>query len=487
MIFRRALLLIVVAFGIAGCASSTKTLTQIEDHFKALERGETPDLDAIERLCRKGATAACAIRGEPAGLARTLAVIQGYTDTKVTMVGVVAPSNASLLYAVIAIGRKGDSAQKVFRVLRAQQSFRRDFSQWRVDHVRVDGLSPEVIYELWVIGQDGLLWDRREFRALDLNKSSPKIIAASCMDDGYRQEELMAWEKVRSRAPDALFLIGDNVYADKYLGLEAKGADPRTLWNRNVESRNLVSLFRWPKLVPVFAVWDDHDFGINDGDRTFPYKEESRAIFETFFPRPDKTEAFERGPGVSSRLSAFGQDFIFFDDRTFRSPNRQELPDQTHFGPGQEQWALSAVEGAGRPVWLISGDQFFGGYHSFESYEGNHATSFAAFKKKLAKLKAPFVFLSGDRHLIELMKIPKKELGFDTYELTTSAIHARTFSQNMDLNPNSRRINGAAGPHNFMELEPKAVGGTLHLKLKGWGLEEGILFERNLVIKRRSN
>lgn len=485
MNLRRALLSVIAAFGIAGCASSTKTLTQIENHLHSLSLGENPDKAAIERLCRKGATAACAINGEPAGLARGLAVIQGYTDGRTAILGALAPRDESLIYAVMARGRKGDSSQKVFGVLRAQQSFRREFSPWRVDHIRVDGLTPDVVYELWVIGRDGMLWDLREFRALDYGKSKPRIIVASCMDDGFRQEELAAWEKVRARNPDALFLIGDNVYADKYLGLEAKGADPKTLWNRNIEARNLVSLYRWPKLVPVFAVWDDHDYGINDGDRSFPYKDESREIFEVFFPRPAQTEHWVRGPGVSSRLTAFGQDFVFLDNRSFRAPNRVDSADQTHFGPEQEDWALSALAKSERPAWLISGDQFFGGYHSFESFEGNHGASFAAFKKRLQKLRVPFIFLSGDRHLIELMKIGKKDVGMNTYELTTSGIHARTFPQNMDLNPNPRRIGGAAGPHNFAEFEPRVIKGALHVKLTGWGLDEGILFERDLVIKRR--
>ena len=32
----------------------------------------------------------------------------------------------------------------------------------------------------------------------------------------------------------------------------------------------------------VIGVWDDHDFGVNDGDKTYPYKHETRDIFLDF-------------------------------------------------------------------------------------------------------------------------------------------------------------------------------------------------------------
>jgi alkaline phosphatase D len=36
----------------------------------------------------------------------------------------------------------------------------------------------------------------------------------------------------------------------------------------------------------VIGVWDDHDFGVNDGDQTFPYKLQTRDIFLDFVDEP---------------------------------------------------------------------------------------------------------------------------------------------------------------------------------------------------------
>jgi alkaline phosphatase D len=464
-----------------SCAS-TKSMRKIESYLQDQQSGKVPRVEDLDYYCHKGASAACAIRGQPVGKSHSLAVMQGMTDKSSAQFVVLAPKDADLVYAVMAV--EGGAGQKVHRVLRPQASFQRGFSNWRLDHVSVDSLIPGRVYEFWIIGPDGSLWDRRDFQSLDTAKATPRIIVGSCMDDGFRQEQIKSWEKIRARRPDILFLIGDNVYVKKYVGLDPHETDPEILWNRYVETRNLLDLFRWSSLVPVVAVWDDNDFGSNDGDRTYAYKADSKAVFDAFFPRREIDGVWQNGPGVAGRLTAFGQEFIFFDDRSFRTPNRQDIPGQSHFGDEQEKWAWAgAGTGAKKgPLWLISGDQFFGGYHSFESYEGNHPQAFGAFKAGLKRLDRPFVFVSGDRHLVELMKIGRKDVGIDTYELTTSPIHARAFSQNIDRNPNSRRIAGFAGPYNFMEIEPHAADNRLNFKVKAWGADEGILFEKDLTV-----
>jgi len=57
----------------------------------------------------------------------------------------------------------------------------------------------------------------------------------------------------------------------------------------------------------------------------------------------------------------FSNTFFFLDDRTFRSPNKLDHEDQTHFGREQEEWLFSQAAKVHEPLWLISGDQFFGG------------------------------------------------------------------------------------------------------------------------------
>lgn len=36
----------------------------------------------------------------------------------------------------------------------------------------------------------------------------------------------------------------------------------------------------------IIGVWDDHDYGINDGDKTYPFKNQTREVFLDFVGEP---------------------------------------------------------------------------------------------------------------------------------------------------------------------------------------------------------
>lgn len=40
---------------------------------------------------------------------------------------------------------------------------------------------------------------------------------------------------------------------------------------------------------PYIGIWDDHDFGINDGHKRYTYREESQQIFLDFMNEPKDT------------------------------------------------------------------------------------------------------------------------------------------------------------------------------------------------------
>lgn len=326
----------------------------------------------------------------------------------------------------------------------------------------------------------GKVIDQRTLRTFDLARTRARIAVASCMDDSYTKEQGQMWRDLLGHKPDALFLIGDNVYGDR----RGKGKDqrslpasPRTLWERYLETRRALELFKAEQLVPVFATWDDHDYGVNDAGRNHPFRAEAERIFRSFFPRTEITGVFEAGPGVSGIFQGFGQRFVFLDDRSFRSAKGEG--DEAHFGNAQEQWLAHALASSARPTWLISGDQFFGGYHRYESYEGSHPKAFKTFTAWLQNVKSPLFFLSGDRHLAELMHISTAEIGQDAYELTSSAIHAKTYPDAWAEGKNPRQIAGASGTLNYAIIETTAEP-SWKLDIAAFGPEKKQLF-RNTV------
>ena len=326
----------------------------------------------------------------------------------------------------------------------------------KIVRAKITGLKPSLTYELVVFRNDQLV-DRREFAALNPQHSNFRVLIGSCMNDGEKSEEIEAiWSRALEREPDAMFLIGDNVYADWVNGRYLAPANGAQLWRRYAETMSRLPVYRWKRLVPILATWDDHDFGVNDGDRRHPYKDEARAVFMSFFPQEaGLSSAWTSGPGVASRWNAFGFVFHFLDARSFRAPRNESTSapqPQTQLGEEQEAWLLSGLEPQ-KLNFLIKGDQWWGAYHRFESYEGSHPQGFQSWLSRLRENGATTVMMSGDRHLSEVMKISKEVLGYETYELTASPVHARKYNGDWKKIPNKRQIFGIDQRNNWLEIE----------------------------------
>jgi alkaline phosphatase D len=465
-----------IVFAIAfGCASSGPQRSR--SFFQAVEmaRGGAADQgrEAFQAACSQGSSAACFRVGRDVRIDSPLAILQGATSDSGTEIVVL--TEAKVTPQVFLWENDRD------RLIEPLSSNTIDIpgGQGKLSEFRYEGMAPNVKYQLLVVGAAGELLDGRELQTLDTSKKNVRFAVASCMDNRHPLQKQM-WTELVGREPEMIFLIGDTVYADTEVA-KSTPAPPDSVWKRYVETRRDLQIFKIRKLIPLFAIWDDHDFGMNDGDRTYPYKGETKKIFQAFFGSADFPGVFDRGPGVSARLNAFGQRFFFLDDRSFRSPV-SDKSQQTHFGVDQESWLFTDLF-TGAPAWLISGDQFFGGYHKYESYEGRHPESFTRFLRRLKAQSSPVVFLSGDRHLAELMEIPADVLGYKTYEITSSSIHAETFPEPWQQAPNPRQIEGVAGVNNYAFIEAD-TGSSLKLQVKVFGPDNRRLFSRDLQVKK---
>ncbi|MEM8882927.1 MAG: alkaline phosphatase D family protein [Planctomycetota bacterium] len=350
-----------------------------------------------------------------------------------------------------------------------------------IETVTFAGLPVGVDHELFVIRESKIV-DRRTFRVPDAAAAKGRILIASCLDDVFEKEQKQIWGEALAHGPDAIFLIGDNCYADVANGRLVRDITPAKLAARHAETRARLALFRAARLVPIFSVWDDHDYGLNNAGREFVHKRASKRIFRTYFPQPEIDGFLEHGPGLSSSFALFGQRWIFLDGRTFRSPNRNPVPDETVFGAAQEAWLFAQLAQA-TPAWIVSGAQFFGGYHRFESYEACQPNSFGRFKERLKTVKAPFAFVTGDRHLTELMKIDAGECGLETWELTTSAIHARTFPNSWEKSPNPRKVHGVSGALNYAVLDVES-GPALTAGIRVYGIDKVLHYDQAIKVAR---
>jgi phosphodiesterase/alkaline phosphatase D-like protein len=349
-----------------------------------------------------------------------------------------------------------------------QKRTTKSYSLWRVDQVRFTGLRLGEEYLLRVLTEVGVVFDQRRLRALDTRRPDARVAILSCMLELNPNRHEM-WRAVEKSKPDVLFFHGDNVYGDIFNFING----PRILWFRYVTTRRLVPFYHWESLVPVFAIWDDHDFGLNNVDGNYVHKENSLAVFNSFYAQQPIDDFYMRGPGVSGAVDMFGHRIIFLDGRYFRA-----LPSEKHgtglLGDEQFQWVSDLVNSTDQPLWLTHGSQFFAGEPGGHSYEIHGRAEFDSFKKMLAQANRPVVLTSGDVHYTEIMKLRRQEFGLDCYELTSSSLH----SVPDKFMPRNRRRTDATLKENFLFLDFN--GSDAAYDVTCIGRNEKIRFRRRL-------
>ena len=374
-------------------------------------------------------------------------VLQGTTDSTSTILRIVNPKFAKPSFKILT---NEDKEIKSF----IQKKITRKKHPFEITHLDIKDLKPNQTYKLAITGYDSKYTETRFFKTVDLTQNSYKILIASCASDMYNEIGNMIWPQAFSHNPDLTFLIGDNIYADVYSGMYIGKKIPTTLdhlWQRHIDHAMMLKIYRMKNLKPTFTMWDDHDYGMNDGNNQYKDKKQSLEMYHQFFPTKNN-EILTRSYGTGFKLNLKKHQFYFLDDRYFRDPDGVEKG--FHYGMKQRNWLKKELKHSQAKLdWLVSGDQFFGGYHKFESFEGNHHFQFQKFKKELKKFDKTYALISGDRHLVEVMQIPELEIGNLTYEYTVSGVHSAMFPGNLgDPKSNPYRVDGFDGESNYAIL-----------------------------------
>lgn len=148
---------------------------------------------------------------------------------------------------------------------------------------------------------------------------------------------------------------------------------------------------------PVYAIWDDHDYGPNNSDGTEPGKANSLKIFQEFWANPACGEA--DNPGCYFTFTRGDVQFFMLDGRYHRSPNKAEdTLDKTMLGAKQLEWLKRELLASKAKVKLLANGSEWESYGSEDSW-----TYFKQerdpFLRWIDEQKVEgVIFLSGDRH-----------------------------------------------------------------------------------------
>ena len=239
--------------------------------------------------------------------------------------------------------------------------------------------------------------------------------------------------------PDLMIWGGDNLYFQ-----DSDELDPAAMAKRYLRQRTFAPLQKLLTAAPHLAIWDDHDYGPNDADMSYVMKGESLELFRRYWANPSYGQPDV--PGVFGRARWGDVDIFLLDDRWHRSANRTiDAPGKTMFGAQQLAWLKNALIYSQAPIKLVvNGNQMWNRVNRFEGW--NHfASEQTAFAEWLLAQKIDgLIFLSGDRHFSELLKVDRPGT-YPLYEYTSSPLTSRAW----------------ADPEAVEKQNPQVVPGTL--------------------------
>jgi alkaline phosphatase D len=289
--------------------------------------------------------------------------------------------------------------------------------------------------------------------------------------DGYG-----IFDAIASKQPDLMLWLGDNIY------LREPDWGSRTGYlHRYTHTRSLPELQRLLRSTHHYAIWDDHDFGPNDGDGSWVNAPLALELFDLFWPNPTCGV-----PGVTGAITAFSHgdaDFFLLDDRTYRVPADAKTGAPALLGAAQLDWLIRALKYSDAPFKLVAvGSQVLSTAAEYENY----ATIAGERGELLRRIEEEgitgVVFLTGDRHFTELSALSLAD-GRVVHDLTVSPLTSGTYTAKT---PNANRVEGTlVEQRNFATLTFAGLRKERQLTMRVFDQTGGLLWERTLQAERK--
>ena len=257
------------------------------------------------------------------------------------------------------------------------------------------------------------------FRTTSAPGQPGRYVAAFGGGAGYSPEFEPVWDTILDRRPQVLLLLGDNVYLDVP---ETPGAFHQYTYFRR-QSRP--EFRRLTGSVTTYAIWDDHDAGMDDiwlgpyQDRP-DWKQSNLEFFRRNWNNPVAGD--DATPGVWFNFDLGDVEFFMIDGRSYRT--NPFAPEKTMLGPVQKEWLLKELGNSTATFKVLVSPvpwTELAKVGSLDTWSGFREERDEIFDFIHEKDLSGVVLVSSDRHRSDTWKI-HREAGYSFYEFSSAKL-----------------------------------------------------------------
>ena len=294
---------------------------------------------------------------------------------------------------------------------------------------------------------------------------------------GGPPEAMKIYDSIANQQPDMMLWGGDYLYLR-----EADWDHEGGLRYRWKHDRGIPEVQKLLRTGHHFAIWDDHEFGPNDGNSSYPLKGDALKLFKRYFANP--SYGLPETPGTFGNFLFNDAEIFLTDNRYYRDSDRLVAEDKSMLGAQQMRWLKNALLASVSPVKIIViGSQVTNTANTY--YEGwnNFPKERAEFLKFLVDHKIDgAMLLSGDQHFSVLLK-NERAGSYPLYELTCSSLTSRGHSDDSASKANADIVPGTfTSPRNFCTIDFTGPGKDRKLTIRSFSAEGKKFWEKEILV-----
>ena len=313
--------------------------------------------------------------------------------------------------------------------------------------IEINGLEPSTEYEITVKLDEKVVSEGRKVKTFtDKKDGDISFLFGSCAylpPNGFRWIQPGINERTYNymikKPADFMMWTGDYLYFWPWHYKSYNG-----MMRKYVHTRQHPKMERFVESKPQFAIWDDHDYGPNDSEKDWKFKDQALELYKYFWPQ--QSYGTDSAKGIYYAFTHGDAEFFMTDGRYYR--DEPSVPHAEMLGKSQIKW-LEAKLLASKAVFkfIVVGSQTLNKSNTHECYQ--HYTEEVGELLNFIKEKNidGVIFLTGDMHYSELTKMDRPGT-YPLYDFTSSPITSFRF-----------RVSKTSTP---MANNPDRVPGTLY-------------------------